>query len=290
MPSHVRFRPGAEARSVVRHRLKRLSEGTAEANYHGDCAEPRLVNVAAPITSLVKEMARWDHAPGYGWLLDQPEWDTRSTSEWVSVRCRKCGPCLAVRTRLWTARAITELAQADRTWFGTLTLNPFQRLSARARAEAALKGGGERWDHLSPPEQFQATAAQVGPELQRWLKRLRKASGAHLRYLLVCEAHKSGDPHWHVLMHEVAGSATKRDLDKSWRYGFSQWRLCKDRTGREAVYVCKYLAKSALTRVRASRHYGRFHLTPTIPGRGMELGATRACTDATTRACLNATT
>ena len=37
------------------------------------------------------------------------------------VRCRKCPNCLDARRRRWTHRIRAELAEADRTWFGTFT-------------------------------------------------------------------------------------------------------------------------------------------------------------------------
>ena len=42
----------------------------------------------------------------------------------IRARCRKCDACARWRGRQWTARAITETTRSQRTWFGTLTLNP----------------------------------------------------------------------------------------------------------------------------------------------------------------------
>jgi len=61
----------------------------------------------------------------------------------------------------------------------------------------------------------------------------------------------------HVLVHEALGKVTKRELEASWRSGFSHWRLVPVGDTRAAAYVTKYLTKSALTRVRASQRYGR---------------------------------
>lgn len=173
------------------------------------------------------------------------------------VRCRKCPPCLQMRSTLWTAKAIDEVALARRSWFGTLTLDPVQvcrfTLLADRRARARRC---EPLSDMNSADRFKAIAEAASPELTKWLKRVRANSRAPLRYLLVCEAHKSGVPHWHCLIHEADIPVTKRTLDGAWSLGFSQFRLVNgDPT--VARYVCKYLAKSALTRVRASQTYGR---------------------------------
>lgn len=175
---------------------------------------------------------------------------------WLETRCRKCQPCLTKRSQLWAARARDELGFATRTWFATFTLSPHQALRAKFAAERWLTKRGHSLDQVSEGELFKATVRFVNPELTKWLKRIRKNSGAGLRYVLVCEAHKSGVPHWHALIHEYAGKVTKRELEASWRYGISHFRLVDREDEQTAFYVAKYLSKSALTRVRASKHYG----------------------------------
>jgi len=99
-------------------------------------------------------------------------------------------------------------------------------------------------------------------------------------YLLVAEEHRSartsttmvGRPHYHVLIHEpLPYELIKRDeeyltakgklrvadgamLRKQWGLGFTQFELCTD--SRAASYLCKYLSKDMLWRVRASKAYG----------------------------------
>lgn len=98
------------------------------------------------------------------------------------------------------------------------------------------------------------------------------APPAEFSYLLVAEKHKSGRPHWHVLLHEKHAFALIRSAEyyvtrkgvvrvddkamirKHWRFGFTQFELCRDH--RSAGYLCKYLAKDMLWRVRASIGYG----------------------------------
>lgn len=174
----------------------------------------------------------------------------------LSARCRKCEGCLAHRRRLWTARAVDEIDVSQRTWFGTLTVCPAERFKMRVRADLNCHNSGTPWSSLDTAEQFKALAAELNKEATRALKRLRKVTGRSFRYLLVTEKHKSGDPHLHILIHEQSGAISKRQLEACWRYGFSKWKLV-DRDRGAAVYVCKYLAKDALTRVRASLKYGQ---------------------------------
>lgn len=173
----------------------------------------------------------------------------------LQVPCRKCPVCLEHRRRLWTARGIDEVRASSRTWFGTLTIAPETRFRCGliARSEAATRG--KDYGLLSASEQFKAIERVTSREVTLWLKRVRKNSKAKFRYLLVSEAHKDGFPHYHVLVQEHGSEVSKRVLETAWRYGFSQFRLV-DGEG-PVGYVSKYLAKSALTRVRASQRYGQ---------------------------------
>lgn len=181
----------------------------------------------------------------------------RENAQWVQVRCRKCETCIAHRRRHWTARAIAETRASQRTWFGTLTLRPDRATWARYAAHSIAQQRGYAPHQVTEALLFRYSVEAITPELTRWLKRLRKASSARLRYLLVAEPHKSGTPHWHVLIHEHEGAATKRALDASWRFGFSQWRLVDVDNPRAAGYVCKYISKSLDVKIRASMRYGQ---------------------------------
>lgn len=179
----------------------------------------------------------------------------------LSVRCRKCENCLKHRKRLWAARAIDEVNASNRTWFGTLTVNPAERFRCQLLAEQWLLSRGHgAWSKQEPDNKFKALVKVLGAEITKWLKRVRKASGAPLRYLLVSEAHKDGFPHFHLLIHEQALPVTERTLRRQWRLGFSQFVLVDREAPKAAGYVCKYLTKDALTRVRGSVRYGRAHL------------------------------
>lgn len=174
----------------------------------------------------------------------------------METRCRRCRTCLRYRAWLWRVRAQAEVASAQRSWFVTLTLRPEEHWLAELRADAACRRRGVSFASLSPSEQFAERHRAIGVDLTHWLKRIRKNSGAKLRYILVCEAHKSGMPHYHGLIHEVSGSdpVTKRHVQEAWQLGFSQVKLVEGAVA--AAYVTKYLSKSVLARVRASLRYG----------------------------------
>ena len=166
------------------------------------------------------------------------------------VACRKCTACLRRRRRVWTMRAAAEITQAQRTWFVTLTLQPSRLYLCEVVAKTRDILYDEREQDVRDRERF----AVIVEEIQRFFKRIRKNSKAKLRYLVVQELHKSGEPHYHALIHEVSGTLTKATLQSAWTWGFSQAKLADPKT---AIYVCKYLTKSEGARVRASLGYGK---------------------------------
>lgn len=187
----------------------------------------------------------------------------------MEVRCRRCAACLKARSHHWAERALLEVQSAERTWFGTLTFSPDEQWLMQARARVKSAGGfdeartSQRWDEGDAEYAARVRGAQFsrlhhanGPLLTKWLKRIRKNSGATLRYILVAEAHKSGMPHYHCLIMQARNGPPilHRHLAKAWVHGFSQFKLAEPGAVR---YVCKYLAKSADARIRASLHFGR---------------------------------
>jgi len=238
--------------------------GDDVAPFHGDCANPQIHLVRGVESKLLSRLRQWhdpastvDHAEGWGHIGGYAPPHVRHTH--VSVRCRRCQPCQDHRRRLWTARAIEEMKMAPRSWFVTLTFRPEVRFIMESRADnSTRRRRAERLCDLNSIDRYQAIAAVTGQEVTRWLKRVRKVSKAKLRYLLVAEAHNDGFPHYHLLLHEISGSATKRQIQSAWdRNGFSHCRLIDTRSGNEAYYACKYLNKGASTRVRSSVHYGQ---------------------------------
>lgn len=169
----------------------------------------------------------------------------------VYARCRRCQSCLDHRANLWTARAIDEIKYAPRTWFSTLTFSPEERFK-RDLVAGVLNESSDLSDE-NVAARFRMRCRAYGTEVTKFLKRLRKKG--KYRYLLVCEAHKDGTPHFHLLLHEI-DTFRKRELHAAWRCGFSQFKLVSEERN-AALYACKYLNKHALSRVRASIRYGQ---------------------------------
>lgn len=231
---------------------------------HGNCERPVTHEVRASDSHLLTRLRQWRDDPDLdyadGRLLGNLQ-PSRTATAYVTVRCRKCARCLDHRRRMWTARAIAELRTWPRTWFGTLTFRPDWRTWVQAKAAHRVSVRRlEQWSMLETTEQFRAMVGESGPLVTKWLKRIRKHSNGRLRYLLVSEAHEDGFPHYHLLLHETADSAvTKRLLEAQWKHGFSHWRLVDSADPKATGYACKYLNKSAQTRVRASQRYGQLH-------------------------------
>lgn len=197
---------------------------------------------------VVDEFPAWFHG-GANEVGGKPMWVD------MDVPCRQCPNCLRYRARQWANRAKIEVAASSRTWFGTMTLTPDAHDRVRLVCTQRLSGQGTTWEKLSQEEQFRLRIDAMKTALTLWLKRIRKESGARLRYILVAESHKSGLPHFHILIHEGDVPVLKRHLEGQWKLGFSKFKLI-DRDPKVVWYVCKYLSKSALSRVRASVRYG----------------------------------
>lgn len=186
----------------------------------------------------------------------------------LTVRCRRCPACLKLRQIEWGERAVREYKMAPRTWFMTFTFSQEEHWKYKLAAIKRLENRSVRFKSLSEYEQWAEIAREHASELTLFWKRMRKglsdvaADGeleyppASFRYMLVTEAHKSGEPHFHGLCHEIAGCSPirKKTMEKHWRNGFTNFKLVNDE--RLAYYVAKYLGKDRRARVRASRNYG----------------------------------
>jgi len=228
--------------------------GTIEWNVAPKCLSPRYVSIEG-------RGVRWgtspfvdEPAPQLSYHADGMD-DPRCTLD-IIVKCRQCEACLKQRASEWSYRAKSEIHASARTWFGTMTLRPQEHYLAQCRAMARLTSRAVRWDELSPAEQFQARHNEISKEITKWLKRIRKESGSRLRYLTVAEAHKSGLPHYHTLIHEsfIGSPVGERTLRRQWTLGHSKFNLVEGSV--HAWYVAKYLAKASEARVRASIRYG----------------------------------
>lgn len=200
-------------------------------------------------------------------VIVDPAFNTSMVVE-IETRCRECPSCLRVRRNLWAHRAATEARLWPRTWFGTITLRPDAHylMLAQARREFAPNGD---FDTLGEIERFRLVDRQIWRELAKMWKRIRKNYGFPLRYFIVAEAHKSGYPHYHCLVHQVQEAAPLKytSLEGQWPHGFTKWRLVKSVA--EARYTAKYCSKSVLARVRASQRYGETGLAAIPYGIGV---------------------
>ena len=180
---------------------------------------------------------------------------SRFVEMWVA--CRKCGRCLRRRAAMWRLRAVAEYRLSVRTWLATMTLRPDAYVQCLSLARRRLDRGGTDWDGLDAHQKFLELEVECYRNVQLWLKRLRKNTASPLRYLAVTEAHKSGVPHWHILLHEQDPDRPIRHkvLSGSWQLGFDDYRLIHD--VKAAAYSAKYLSKDLSARVRASGSYGR---------------------------------
>lgn len=196
------------------------------------------------------------------------EWSTgRNHPLWfiLTVACRKCHTCRAKRAAQWREKARSELSRASRTWFCTFTLSPDEQFRFKTMARVADHRNGDLFEQRTEEDKFRRVCDMIGPEITRYVKRVRKQSGAPLRYLFVTEKHISGDPHFHALIHEVnAGMPLRKAvLKEQWLLGFTRFKLV-DEPRNAAWYLCKYISKEAATRVRCSLRYGKEEITTCV--------------------------
>lgn len=176
----------------------------------------------------------------------------------IGTRCRECDNCRKARSNEWRFRVREELRRAARSWFGTLTLSPVAHYRVMSEARHAAAARHVRWEELSDEERFKRLAATSLKEVTKYIKRVRAQSKVPLRYIVVTERHKSGLPHFHMLVHEVElKPVTHRILSTQWGLGFEKWRLVPFDDLKAGEYLCKYLTKDASTRIRASQLYGQ---------------------------------
>lgn len=184
---------------------------------------------------------------------------------WVEmfVRCRKCERCKRVKSWEWSDRAMAETASSAFTLFATMTLSPEAHLRCVYAASQWARLRGKDFAKLPQPVQFQLRASEVGKLLTGYQKVVRKHSTVRYRFLWVCEAHKSGDPHLHGLVHAVDpplgydAYTTYEVFKRTWTSGWSDFCGVDKSSPKECRYVCKYLSKeNSFARVRASLRYG----------------------------------
>lgn len=243
---------------------------TIQWNIAGQCDDPAAVSISGRLARNIREASGgdWKDIGGKHRMSPTsaerfhrsqievtPDTVTRWSELALLVRCRKCGPCRRYNRWLWQSRCSVEIAASFRTWFGTLTLRPTDQTLALLRAQQKAARSGVVWETLNDDERFQRQVNAISPEITKYLKRIRKNSGAKIRYCLVAEEHKSGLPHFHILVHETTDCPVRHELlKKEWLSGFSNFKLA-DKLA--AIYLTKYLVKANRARIRASVGYGK---------------------------------
>lgn len=244
-----------EGGGQFRQTRDRVIHSHMEWNVAGNCNKPLTVEVKSR-PELKRDKAQVMDARGHTQLAT------------LEVRCRQCENCLRARAAHWRMRALAEWAFSPRSWLCTLTLTPDAQFLLNSRARRSIDAQGLDLDALPASDKFDLLSRELGKLVTLYLKRLRKGEigtgtvaapqypPAQFRYLMVTEAHKSGLPHCHILLHELSIDNPVRysTICHHWKLGFSDAKLVKDR--RAATYVTKYLTKSHLARARASVGYG----------------------------------
>lgn len=189
----------------------------------------------------------------------------------LGTRCRKCRNCLKFRRLRWRYRIREEIRRAARNWWGTLTLAPHNHYRMMVEARRHAEHTSVAWETLSDAERFARVRDTSLKEVTKYLKRVRKAAKHSFRYVLVTERHKSGLPHFHLIIHESElRPITHKVLSGQWNgknfnLGFEKWRLIPfDDEERAVGYVAKYISEELASRVRASQRYGEQQQQATV--------------------------
>lgn len=224
---------------------ERRGSNTYDWDISGNCSDPVTIELHA----------RADRE--YGGLVYRGKRKGTPLTVILHCKCRKCPNCRKLRARTWRNKAIYETRIAPRTWFGTITFAPVMQDRLLERARVRNGYAGVDYDRLTANDQFNELHHEAGLEITKYWKRIRENTGIPFRYFLVAEKHMSGKPHYHALVHETIpdGTLRKRVLQSNWTLGFTQFKLVADM--RQATYLCKYLNKSSVARVRASLGYGK---------------------------------
>lgn len=179
----------------------------------------------------------------------------------VSYPCGQCTPCRVNRGRLWAHRLILEGMRHGSNTVATLTIS----------------------NDWGPP-----TNSLRPTQVQRWLKRLRKAlAPREVRYFLVGEyGDQFGRPHYHVILYNVDPVVDANTIRQTWGQGHVH---LDSLTWESAAYTCQYVLKKMTKSddytetYLQGRHpeFSRMSRRPGIAAHLMETLASR-CTDAAT--------
>lgn len=190
---------------------------------------------------------------------------------WIdtAVPCGLCDLCRWSKRVMWRDRMLEETLRSNRTWFLTLTARKEMQDYWLVQAKGYASSKGEAWATLTEKQRGRYLARQGWLDVQKYIKRLRKAAGpfCKIRHICVVEFHKSGKPHFHLLIHEVGYEPLrKRLIEACWRLsgrdrGFTNCKLVRNPV--DAVeYIAKYIAKDGMSngaRIPCSLGYGKDH-------------------------------
>lgn len=166
-------------------------------------------------------------------LRSEPMWVVGDSGKMVlsytvEVACHECWQCIATAVHQWVGRNIAESKSAKAAHYVTLTY-------------------GRDNDPESPTfgqEDHPRAKVLTYSDVQKWLKRLRKA-GFPCRYFVTGEyGGEKGRCHWHVLLYwsdKVPGhKLSERMWDDFWQHGHQWWETMHPDHVR---YACKYILK-----------------------------------------------
>lgn len=177
----------------------------------------------------------------------------------MDAPCRRCRKCLQFRKMRWRERALSEVSQAKRTWWVTLTFSPIHLAGILLEAKGT---------------EIKDIEAAAYRHVQRFFKRLRKGTKASeigdtiirkptppavFRYLAVYErGDKYGRSHYHLFLHETGSKPmTKAIVEAQW-HSIIHMRLVRGEDARgRASYLTEYATKEFDIRPRASNGYGK---------------------------------
>jgi len=217
---------------------------------------------------------RWDvsglcRSPGHREVYERGfRPDGRRENYWVelTVPCRKCPECLRVRAAKWRSAAMIEVGRHPATLFGTITQRPDDHYQDLLRVVKRCQEDRVSFADLTPEQVFSERLRLISPKITNYQKRVRKqVHPMRLRFFWVAEAHQSGLPHLHCLVHLWPPTlATGWDAYPTYAAlkGHWPWGDVLDFSGvarddpKQVFYICKYLAKQSLARVRTSLRYG----------------------------------
>ncbi len=231
--------------------------GYATADYSGRCERPIIIDRAGVGHWLVSKTIHGDGKAPVGFKREKPH--TLSTA----VRCRRCPSCLRERRWMWSERAAKEWRESTRTWLVTLTFSPGEHFKMLAKTRQRLEATGQSLEAMDPKERLRETLKEYRKIMTLYVNRLRVGAPSkgwnivQFRYMWVPEPHKSGEIHFHMLLHEVSEDMKipARRIAGLWGFGFVKAKELKSEGG--ARYACKYLGKHHFEgRLIASKHYG----------------------------------